>query len=122
MNNKQFQRILRREVKLIKREFLQDEEHPKSYRQWNLYKVQLKGLQEVLKKFPEIETEEFEELIRLNPTTLKFLNDCLNVIPNMLEQLMLNDYQYIFEQFYMVKRKELDRIRDEKREERLLTK
>lgn len=116
MTNEEFQQELRKEIKIAKRHFIENDQYPKVYRQWNLYKVQLKALYALIYRYPDMKLKDFEGLIRQNPTTLKFLNDCLDVLPCMLRQLKHNDYLYIFEKFYTVKRKEMDRIKEEKRQ------
>ena len=116
ITNEQFQLELRREIKIAKKHFIQSEQYPKVYRQWNLYKVQLKALYALIYQHPDMKLKDFEGFIRQNPTKLKFLNDCLDVLPCMLKQLKYNDYSYIFEKFYAVKRKEMNRIRDERRQ------
>lgn len=107
MTNDEFKLELRREMKFAKKQFLYRGDYPKVYRHWNLYKVQLKALQNLMERFPELSADELNKLINQNPTTLKFLNDCLVIMPNMIDLLRKNDYLYIFENFYVVRREQV---------------
>ena len=54
MTNEEFQVELRREIKIAKRQFFNSNQYPRVYRQWNLYKVQLKALQVLIDNFPKV--------------------------------------------------------------------
>lgn len=101
MTNEEFQKSLRAETKKLKRMFLKIPDCPKTFRQWNKYKVELKAIRAIMIKHPDISNEEWETLIKLNPTSLNFVNKCLVVVPEMLDMLRSGDYEYdVFDEFY----------------------
>ena len=111
MTNEEFQKILRSEVKNIKRGFLNIADCPKVFRQWNKYKIELRALKNMLNTYRDVKTEEWEYFIKLNPTTLSFVNNCLTVVPNMLEKLRDGYYEDIITEFYQIKRDQKSQIK-----------
>ena len=100
MTNEVFQRLLRLEKKRLQRLILKIPDCPRTFRQWNKYKVELKAISTILTEHPEVSNQEMEQLIKLNPTTLKFVNDCLEVVPDMLNNLKDNGYEVVFNEYY----------------------
>ena len=100
MTNEVFQRLLRMEKKRLQRLILKIPDCPRTFRQWNKYKVELKAISTILTEHPEVSNQEMEQLIKLNPTTLKFVNDCLEVVPDMLNNLKDNGYEVVFNEYY----------------------
>lgn len=104
MTNEEFQVELRRETKTAKRKVLQTKSNTMPFRYWNNYKVQLVGLQSFIKNHSEISESEIKRLIACNPTSLKFLNQCIETVPTMINDLKQHDYLFVFEKFYKTRR------------------
>ena len=104
MTNKEFQIAFRKELKQAKRLVFELTHYPISCRHWNLGKSYLRALYTFMKTYTFVSYNELEKLIRLNPNTLKFLNDCINEVPNMLQVLQDEGYLSVFEKYYTNKR------------------
>ena len=100
ITNEEFQRLLRLEKKKLQRLVLKIPDCPRTFRQWNKYKIELKAIKQIMLGYPDVSNDEFEKLIKLNPTTLKFVNNCLSTVPDMLNLLKKNDYEVVFNEYY----------------------
>ena len=105
MNNKQFQIILRKELKNIKR-FSENAkpEYSISCRHWNLDKAHLNALYNMITTYTFLTDEEVNGLIKQNPVKLRFLNECMELVPNMLQSLRESGHGIVFEQYYDAKK------------------
>lgn len=103
MENAEFLIELRRVVKQFKR----DENYDSDIRRWANTKSLLAGLNIFMKNNPSITNEEIERFIRLNPTSLKVLNDTIDTLPNAIQKLRTTDYLKVLEEFYAVRQKYL---------------
>lgn len=110
MTNEEFQKLLRKEAKEIKKGFLKIPDCPKVFRQWNKYKIELRAIKAIMIEHPEVSNEEIEKLIKQNPTTLSFINKCLIEVPEMLDILKSDDYGYaVLDEFY---KRRLSKLRE----------
>ena len=111
ITNQIFQRMLRMEMKKLKRLTLKSADYSKLFRRWAKYKIELNAIRQLMIDNPEIANDEWEKLIKLNPTTLKFVNDCLIVVPDMLNLLKSQGYNEVFNEFYK-RRKEYAKLKN----------
>ena len=100
MENEEFLIELRRVVKQFKR----DENYDSDIRRWANTKSLLAGLSIFMKNNPSITNEQIERFIRLNPTTLKVLNDTIDTLPNAIQKLRNTDYLSVIEEYYLVRK------------------
>lgn len=111
LSNEIFQKMLRMEIKKLKRKILKVEDCPGLFRLWNKYKIELNAVRNLMIEYPSISVEEWTSLIKQNPNSLKFVNDCLVVVPDMLSMLLNNGYEEVLKEFYKRRRAELDKIK-----------
>lgn len=111
LSNEIFQKMLRMEIKKLKRKILKVENCPGLFRLWNKYKIELNAVRNLMIEYPSISVEEWTSLIKQNPNSLKFVNDCLVVVPDMLSMLLNNGYEEVLKEFYKRRRAELDKIK-----------
>ena len=100
MENEEFLIELRRVVKQFKR----DENYDSDIRRWANTKSLLAGLSIFMKNNPSITNEEIERFIRLNPTSLKVLNDTIDTLPNAIQKLRNTDYLSVIDEYYLVRK------------------
>ena len=104
ITNEIFQRLLRMEMKKLKRNIRNVENCPNLFRLWDKYKIQLNAISQLMIEYPEVTNEKWETLIKLNPTSLRFVNNCLATVPDMLNLLKEQGYNEVFDEFYRKKR------------------
>ena len=104
ITNEIFQRLLRMEMKKLKRNIRKVEDCPNLFRLWDKYKIQLNAIRQLMIEYPEVTNEKWETLIKLNPTSLRFVNNCLATVPGMLNLLKEQGYNEVFDEFYRKKR------------------
>ena len=101
MTNEDFQLLLRAETKRMRKTFLKIPDCPRTFRQWNKYKLELKAIRSIMINHPEVTNRNMEKLIKQNPTTLRFINNCLTVVPDMLDMLRSSEYeQDVLDKYY----------------------
>ena len=100
MENTEFLIELRRVVKQFKRE----ENYDSDIRRWATTKSLLAGLSIFMKNNPNITDEEIERFIRLNPTSLKVLNDTIDTLPNAIQKLRTTFYLKVLDEFYAARK------------------
>lgn len=100
INNEIFQRMLRMEMKRLKRKIRQVENCPNLFRMWNKYKIELEAIRQLMIAYPEVANEKWETLIKLNSRTLNFVNNCLDTVPDMLNLLKEQGYNEVFDEYY----------------------